>query len=173
MRAPLLPIIILAAVAVGGLLYLYGGPAFHKSYVNSSPTAPFVPQVQPGITVLASGDAPTVSQRVNYLITTNDQLTQLWQMLYTDSGQPVPNVDFNTNEVLALFDGSHSTGGYGIQLTSVDDSGGKRTVTITHFAPGDSCVPPGGATSPFIIVSVSKSSLPIDRIEQTVQNQCE
>lgn len=174
MKSPTtLPVIVFAAVVVGGLLYLYGGPAFHKSYVGQGPTAPFAPQMQSGLTMLASGDAPNVAERVNYRITTKDQLAQLWKMLYTDSGQPVPDVDFNTDEVLALFDGSHSTGGYGIQLTSVKDSGGQRTVTITHFVPGANCVPPGGISSPFIIVEVSKSSLPINRVEQTVANQCQ
>lgn len=172
-RASLLPIIIIASVAVGGLLYLYGGPSFHRPYVNTSPTAPFTPQPQAGLTTLASGDAPNVTDRVNYRITTDAQLTELWQMLYTDSGNPVPNVDFNKYEVLALFDGSHTTGGYGIQLTSLKDAGGTRTVVITHFIPGDSCVPPGGISSPFLLVEVPKSSLPIDRVEQTVANQCE
>lgn len=171
-NATTLPIIILAAVVVGGLLYLYGGPAFHKSYVNQSPTAAFTPQMQPGLTTLASGDAPNVTGRVNYRITTDAQLAQLWQMLYTDSGQHVPNVDFNTYDVFALFDGSHSRGGYGIQLTSVNDSITQRTVTITHFIPSDSCPSSGGISSPFVIVEVSKSSLPINRIEQTAVNQC-
>ena len=174
-RAAVLPFIILAAVVVGGLLYLYGGPAFHQTYTESGGTAgPTLPGEQSHFTVLAQGaDASGMDARVNYRIQSADQLVELWQMLYTDSGQPVPNVDFNTYEVLALFDGSHTTGGYGIELTSIVDSGGQRVVTITHIEPGDSCVPPGGVTSPFMIIQVPKSSLPITRIEKTQTNQCE
>jgi len=171
-RATALPFIIIAAVVVGGLLYLYGGPAFHQSYIQqgSTPTAPVVAPAS--LQVIAQGDAG-IGERVNYRITTADQMAELWQMIYTDSGQPVPNVDFSKYEVLALFDGSHTTGGFGIQLASIKDADGQRTVTINHLEPGDSCVPPGGVTSPFVMVRVVKTSLPINRVEQTITKQCE
>lgn len=173
-KATLLPVIILVAVAVGGLLYLYGGPSFHQSYLPSD-AASGPGSSQGGATVLAQGDeAAGMDGRVNYRITTPDQLAALWQMVYGQSGGPsVPNIDFNNNEVLALFDGSHSTGGYGIRLDSIKDKGGKRTVTITHVQPDDTCVPAGAATSPFVILEVSKSSLPISRIEQTATTPCQ
>lgn len=172
-RAALIPFIIIAAVVVGGLLYLYGGPAFHETY-QAAPSVPSVFSGAQTLTVLSEGqNAAGVDQRVNYRVTNADQFAALWQMIYTDDGQQAPAVDFAKYEVLALFDGSHSTGGYGIRLASVKDADGARTVTVVHTEPGDSCVPPGGSTSPFVIVQVPLSSLPISRIEQTVTTQCE
>lgn len=178
-RATLLPIIIIAAVAIGGLLYLYGGPDFHPGPASgtSQSQTPGTPNVPPSglhLNILAQGqNAPGIDQRVNYRVVNADQLSALWQIIYTDNGQAVPSVDFNRYEVLALFDGSHSTGGYGIQITGINDTNSQRVVSITHIEPGDSCVPSADLTSPFVIVQVQKSSLPISRVEKVFTTQCE
>lgn len=170
----MLPFIIVAAVVVGGLLYLYGGPAFHQTYTPTGGTPISFSPGQVTTTVLAEGvQAPNADERVNYRVTTADQLAALWQMIYTDNGQPVPSIDFSRYEVLAIFDGSHSTAGYSVHITSVKDTSSARVVTIVHTEPGDSCVPGGGGTSPFTIIQVSKSSLPISRVDQTVTTQCQ
>lgn len=170
-----MPFIIVAAVVVGGLLYLYGGPSFHQTYTNTvGNSTSLLPTGNANTTVLAQDvQAANVSERVNYRVTSEDQLAALWQMIYTDNGTPVPTIDFNEYEVLAIFDGSHSTAGYAIQVASVKDTSDARVVTIVHTVPGDSCVPAGGGTSPFTIIQVNKSPLPISRVDQTVTTQCQ
>lgn len=174
-KATVLPIIIIAAVVIGGLLYLYGGPAFHQTYTNTVGNSGSLLQTGgPNMTVLAQDvQAPNADERVNYRVTNEDQLAALWQMIYTDNGTPVPSIDFNKYEVLAVFDGSHSTAGYSVAVASVKDTSSARVVTIVHTEPGDSCVPGGGGTSPFVIIQVSKTSLPISRVDQTVTTQCQ
>lgn len=173
-RAAQLPFIIIAAVVIGGLIYLYGGPAFHQAYTDVGTTAPLIPNGQLTVTVLAQDtQAPNADERVNYRVTNEDQLAALWQMIYTDNGTPVPTIDFNKYEVLAVFDGSHSTAGYSVKVASVKDTSDARVVTIVHTEPGDSCVPGGGGTSPFVIIQVKKTPLPISRVDQTVTTQCQ
>ena len=124
--------------------------------------------------MLAQGqNAAGVNERVNYRIADAGQLNTLWQMVYTNDGPVVPDIDFSRKEVLALFDGSHSTGGYGIRLDGVHDKDGVRTINITHIEPGDSCVPAAGITSPFVIVEVPKTALPLSHDEVTQITECE
>jgi hypothetical protein len=181
-KAALLPVIIIGAVVVGGLLYLYGGPEFHPSQLptsvstdaSSQPSASQPLETKGDISILAQGqNADGVQQRVNYRITNADQLATLWELIYSSNGPAVPSVDFSKKEVLAVFDGTHTTSGFGVIVSGVHDADGVRTVSITHTAPGDSCVPGGGVTSPFMLVVVPKTSLPLSHDETTQVNECE
>jgi len=184
-KAAFLPVIIIGAVVVGGLLYLYGGPAFHPSALpttvsvdtSSQPTQPSESQpieTKGDISILAQGqNAVGIQQRVNYRITNADQLATLWNLIYSSDGPAVPSVDFSKKEVLAVFDGTHTTSGFGILVSGVHDADGVRTVSITHDEPGDSCVPGGGVTSPFMLVVVPKTSLPLSHDETTQVRECE
>lgn len=173
-KSLVLPLIIIASVAIGGLFYLYGGPAFHQTLTTTAGgTNPAEPQGNGSFMVIGQGQqAPGIDERVNYRITNGDDLTALWQMLYAASGTSVPAVDFSQYEVLAVFDGSHSTGGYGVQVNSVADKDGKRIVDITHFEPGDSCQPAGQSTSPFVLVKVKRTDLVVDHVEHVVTREC-
>jgi hypothetical protein len=177
MRASLLlPFIVLTAVVVGGLFFLYGGPAFHQSSIPSSGQAPDgtpAEKPNPDFTVLGQGqNANSIDQRVNYRITNADELTAIWELVYGTGGASVPIVDFGRQEVLALFDGSHSTGGYGIALTKIEDMDGTRMITITHTEPGERCITTTSITSPFVLVAVKKSSLPLSHTENTETTEC-
>ncbi len=100
----------------------------------------------------------SITERKNYRITSMDELDALWTLVHgTDA--PPGGVDFSTQEVLAVFDGTHSSGGYDITVEEVTDTGGKRMVRILHSAPADGCATTDAITSPFSLVILSKSSL--------------
>jgi hypothetical protein len=173
-KAVLLPIIVLAATAVGGLLFLYGGAAFHptlsqsgkENNTNSSSVKGIVSVLEEGTT------AASFDQRENYRITDAEQFSALWQMLYTDNGPVLPNIDFSKYEVLAVFDGSHTSGGYGIKITNITDANGTRSISVVHTKPGDSCVTSNVVTSPFVIVQVNATTLPLTHVDETQTTQC-
>lgn len=173
-KAVALPFIVIAAVVIGGLLYLFGGPSFHPDLSVTNPvTAPVKVSGNASTLVLGQGtSAKGLDQRVNYRITNVEQLTTLWQMVYANNGPALPIVDFSKYEVLAVFDGSHTSGGYGVQVKSIEDTGGNRTIHILHTSPGDSCTTTSAVSSPFVIVQVSASPLPVTHIDDMEMNQC-
>lgn len=172
----LLPLIVGLAVVIGGLLYLFGSAPFQRSSLPSD-----TPANQSGsqgknsesFTVLAKGqNAGSIDQRVNYRITDPDQFTMLWEMIYTVNGPSVPVIDFENQEVLALFDGSHSTGGYAISVTGIDDKGGRRVIMIERTEPGENCSTTNAATNPFILVTVPSTELTFDHEDTVKTTEC-
>jgi hypothetical protein len=164
---------LIVAIAVGlGTLLFYFGPTSLQSDVNNALATNGITNVQ--FTILAQGnDAASVSARTNYRITNNDEFTALWAMIYGNNGTPqIPTVDFTKYEVLAIFDGSHSSGGYGITVQSVSEQNGTRTVTIIHRAPGTNCTSPSTATSPFELVQVPATTLPLAHQDDMSTTTC-
>lgn len=113
----------------------------------------------------------SITERKNYRIKNQDELEELWKMLH-GTGAPA-NIDFDTSEVIAVFDGTHATGGYSISIESITDNpGGARAVAIVHAEPGTSCLTSDGITSPFQIVVLPKSASPLTHEDRTTVNEC-
>ena len=133
-------------VVVGAFLYFYSPESggFHDS--GSVP-----------YTVLTNGqNAVNVDTEINYRISSAEEFDALWSLIHGTDRPSMPAVDFEQNDVLAVFDGSHSTGGYSIRVTEVIDAELTRTVHITHIRPGDDCMTASGQTSPYELVVVPK-----------------
>jgi hypothetical protein len=151
---------IVAAIILGATIFLYG-PTSLQSDITTSLQANAVTKVP--FTVLAEGtDAAATTDRTNYWIQSNNELTALWSIAYGDLDGPVqPRVDFSKYEVLAVFDGTHSTGGYALTIQSVTDTDTQREVVINHVALGDTCTIPQNSTSPFEIIEVPTTTFPL------------
>lgn len=108
--------------------------------------------------MLASGSQSTLSKPTNYVITSSEQLEQLWKLIRTNA--PPPTVDFTKNDILAVFAGEVPTEGYAIAVSRVEDST-TRMVFIELAKPGISCVLAKSPTRPYQIVAVPKTSLPL------------
>lgn len=148
-----------AAIFLGAWLYFSG------TGTNTSAT-------QSGFTVLEKGmQSGSLTSRANYRIKSKEELDALWNLVY-GSGGPAAAVDFTKEEVLAVFDGSHSSGGYDITVDSVKDEGGVRKIHITHTIPGEGCAVSSAITSPYQIVVVPRSSLPLSRTDATATADC-
>jgi len=160
---------IILAIGIGGYLYLYGTPDTPQSI--SAPQAPFSGE-DPFVVLAEGSDAGTLTRRTNYRITTDEQFVELWGLIYGQGAPAIPQVNFSQYEVFALFDGSHSTGGYRVAVTRVEDKDGQRLVYLTREEPGEACAVASSITSPFQVVRVSKTSLPIIREESIVVNEC-
>lgn len=109
--------------------------------------------------VLAQGSyARGIDTERNYRISSEEEFNELWKMIHGTDAPPRPSVDFGNQEVLAVFDGSHSTSGYAIEVESVVDDRLTRVVHITHKEPGASCMTAFAESSPFVLVAVPKVS---------------
>jgi hypothetical protein len=155
--------VIVAAIAVGAVLFFFGPPAFH-TLPNSSGNVSF--------TLLKEGtNALSMSDRANYEIQNQEQLKELWGYV---QGNPdsVPSIDFTKQEVLAVFDGTHSTGGYHIDISKITEANGTRTVQVVRTAPGANCTSNQGLTGPYQVVIVPASTLPLTHVDTSVTQDC-
>ena len=116
-------------------------------------------------TELASGSQSEITTRTNYRIQNQEQLAALWAAAHGESGADAPQIDFDKHEVIAVFDGSHATGGYSIRVLTIEDRGVSRVISIEHIAPDPECSVASVQTSPFQFVTVPKmrSNMVIER----------
>jgi hypothetical protein len=166
---------IVVSVSLGGLFYLYGGQSLHQvlpaeaTKINFSPTN----ETDGSFEIVGKGDTAGWSdKRVNYQIRDKQVFTSMWQMVYGIDTTPVPNVDFDEYEVLAIFDASHSTSGYSLRVNTVQDVEWKRIVDITYIKPGDSCNVSGSSSSPYEFIKVKRSNLVLTHVDQTETKDC-
>lgn len=89
----------------------------------------------------------------NEVIKSQDELNALYAELnLTD----VPEIDFQANNVVALFMGQRNTGGFSISIGAVTLTDGLATVQIIETAPQDMATM--AITEPYCIAKISKSN---------------
>jgi hypothetical protein len=118
---------------------------------------------------LAHGTQSEVSERANYIITSTEQLRALWRLLDTPS--KVPTVDFEKSDVVAVFMGDQPTTGYDIKISAVEDSE-ERTVFLSLAIPGTNCFAGQALTSPYQIIEVPKTALPMGHKDEENVTRC-
>lgn len=157
MRNTLITIgLVLLAAVVGIFIYLSGrGQDLQKESLPAVATAQ-VPATVVSFTKLAHGTHSTITTRVNYSITSTDQLGKLWKMIDATSTPPV--VDFKIQTVVAVFAGQKSTAGYSIAVSKIEDSE-SRMVSVTLASPEGACSAKKSATAPYEIIVVPSTAL--------------
>jgi hypothetical protein len=146
--------VVLVALIIGVVVFFSGRgsvPTNTSSVVASTqPSAVIVP-----FTEITSGSKSTVATRVNYVITSTDELNKLWKMI--DATGTPPAIDFKTRAVIAVFAGKESTSS--IAVAKIEDTDA-RMVSITIAKPDSTCTKQSSA-SPYEIVAVPITSLPL------------
>jgi hypothetical protein len=120
-------------------------------------------------TELASGDQSTVTRRVNYLITSPEELTKLWGMITTEVEQPT--IDFENRQVIAVFAGEEPTAGHTIRVTRVRD-GDSRQVEVLLTSPGGSCILAEELTQPYYVIELPKTELALTHTNTATTTSC-
>jgi hypothetical protein len=147
--------IALVALVIGVVVFLsgHGGvPDTSSAVANTQPSA----AVSVPFTEITRGSKSTVTTRVNYFITSADQLSKLWKMIDATGTPPV--IDFNTHAVLAVFAGKESTSS--ITVAKIEDTS-TRMVSVAIAKPDSACAKKPLATSVYEIVAVPTTSLPL------------
>jgi hypothetical protein len=135
---------------------------------NPVPNEPTATTLVPVIE-LAKGTQSTVTQRRNYVINSNAELSALWKLI--DEQAPHPTVNFETSSVVAVFSGTKPTAGHSITVTKIADSD-RRMVTVTLQGPDSTCFLAEFLTAPYQIIEVPKTSLPYTHQDETVKDTC-
>lgn len=168
--------IIIAAILVGAGLYLYGPAELREAPpVEQADAAPVLIEEGAGpveFSVLAEGPRASLPARKNYAVYDAEEFVRLWALAYGDDVPPLPGVDFDTHYVIGAFAGEKPTGGYGIDITGVEDSGNVRTVSMTLSRPGQGCIVTQAATSPFQFIVLPITDREHEREEREEVSSC-
>src|SRR3990167_7882573 len=138
--------ILLAIVVGAGLWWFFANPR-----TASAPDTSLGTPVE--FSVLEEGAQSNVIERKNYLARTPEALEELWKMVHGEEAE-VPVVDFSTSEVIGVFQGQKSTGGYAIKVEKVLDSETARTLYLTLYEPASGCPVAQALTTPFEIITL-------------------
>lgn len=75
---------------------------------------------------------------------------------------PVPSVDWGTDMVLCIALGARPTGGYGIEIESIERQGDRLVVDAIEKKPAPDAIEPQVVTHPYVFVTTPRSA---DRVE--------
>lgn len=149
MRETLVVVVVAVLAALVGLLTFV--------FVNNSAVSPAEGEVAPVVfRELAQGDQSSVERRVNYLVYSDAQLAQLWEMV--GAVDAPPQVDFTRHTVIGIFSGKQPTAGYKIAVDRITDTDA-RYVSIITSRPGVSCLAAQTITQPYQVIVVPKTPL--------------
>ena len=84
--------------------------------------------------------------------------TKVWSMLST---APVPEVDFNSSQVLAVFLGQRPTGGYRVEIMEAKETEKALVVSFREIPQPSGKAPAPEKTAPYALKLVPRSSLPV------------
>ena len=146
------PVIIgtaLLAIALGVLVFLSDRDRNFQSNPSTDTLESSVSSKTISFTRLAYGSRSSVATRVNYLITSADQLKDLWKL--TDATSTPPAVDFKTHAVIAVFAGEKPSDGYAVAVSKIEDSE-KRMVSVALTSPDDTCATKRSTVAPYEIL---------------------
>jgi len=158
-----------AAVIVLGVTFLLYSPQYFPSDLPLTTTDTEASAVAVSFTPLMQGTQSKVTRQVNYLITSSDALHELWEMV--DATTTLPKIDFKTHAVVAVFAGEQPTTGYKIAVAEIEDSSA-RHVSITLTKPDSTCMVGQALTTPYEIVVVPTTSLPLTHEDNAITTDC-
>ncbi len=111
-----------------------------------------------------------MTERVNYLITSPDELTALWESISATT--PPPPIDFTTQAVLAIFAGESSDASVSVAKITDALGIGQRLVSIAITKPDVFCTAEAEDLSPYAIVAVSATSLSLTHEDIVTTASC-
>lgn len=140
--------------------YLTGGSHEIATIPKEAATAAVVQAVPSSVsfTEIAHGWKSTVEEPTNYVLTSPDQLAEVWKMLGTKDAPP--QVDFSRQAVIAVFAGQTSDPKATIAVTQITDST-DRHVVVTITDAGVSCTGTCPLGAPYQLIVVPATALPL------------
>jgi len=119
---------------------------------------------------IQKGTQSGYTERASLVIKDQAEWEKVWNLHTSNLDQipHVPEVDFNTDMVIAVFRGEFSTSGYSTEITDITESKDRIDVTVTETDETKGMVL-DVLTYPFHIVKVNKSDLPVNFIYKHVK----
>jgi len=97
-----------------------------------------------------------------YLVIENSgEWEKVWLLARGSEAYPIPEVDFSSHAVIAVFMGGRSSGGYHISIERITNVGNKIIVSVKETYPGRGIIVTDAFTSPHHIIKVERVQKPI------------
>ena len=136
-------------------------PPSEDPVLEQEPTPPsseaFVDQELP-LETISKGYYSGHEEEKNYILKDNTEWTNLWSIVHSNrSPEPeLPSINFNSEIVIAVFQGTRSTGGYSIEVTKIIEKESTVAVFIKKTEPSPGGVTTQALTSPYHIIKTKK-----------------
>lgn len=112
--------------------------------------------------VIAQGSQAAPAEQASYQLITNDaQLTEAWSRAYGTRLDlpPLPDVDFRREAILAVFQATKPTGGYGIEIQSISVQQRDIYVDVREITPAPGSITTQALTTPWVLVRVLRGDI--------------
>lgn len=86
---------------------------------------------------------------------------------------PLLEIDLSKYIILSASTGFHSSGGWSIKISKIEEYENKINVKVTITAPGKDCSVTTATTNPYTIISIEKTDKPINFNTETVTTSCQ
>jgi len=107
------------------------------------------------------------------LVTSDADWQRVWHLV--GGGRPAPEVNFNTQAALVVFQGRQPTGGYSVEVAGVRRTSTEIAVRINERRPASGDITTQVVTSPFVAVSIPRppagSTVRLDAGEEPAAEQ--
>ncbi|HEQ99016.1 MAG TPA: protease complex subunit PrcB family protein [candidate division Zixibacteria bacterium] len=123
--------------------------------------------------LLASGAQSGITEPVDLIIESEQQLDSIWQKHYSylSINPEPPDIDFDEEIVIGVFRGEQPTTGYWVRLDSVYVAGDEQIIALTANAgPSEDRIVLQVVTQPFLIAAVAKTGKDI-KLDFTIEEQ--
>jgi hypothetical protein len=111
---------------------------------------------------IARGSNSGYQSASQMVIKNSEQWIDCWQQhtSNTEPPPPVPRVDFTRYSIVAVFAGEQPTGGYSVEILSVETSGSptqeQLAITVQHLQPGAGDFVTEALTYPYHIIRIPR-----------------
>jgi hypothetical protein len=111
-----------------------------------------------GFETISQGCCCGIGERENYVVDSQNEWTELWNRTFSDRLPPVeaPVIDFSKYTVIAVYQGTHGTGGYSIEVTLIVRGFVRATVYVVESSPGSGAFVTQALTQPYHIVKTPR-----------------
>lgn len=115
-----------------------------------------------------------LDEKENIVIKDRESWNELWGRAHAgnDAGLVMPEIDFNSQMIVAVAMGEKQTGGYRTQITKITDKKDSVKIYVAETSPGEKCFTAEAVSRPYHIVKMEKSDKKVEfNFRQTV-NSC-
>lgn len=163
--------ICLAAIVVGGALYMYGPDVLRENPLKESGASVLGADLaeEVSFSVLVEGQDSQITERKNFAAYSSEDFQDLWTRAFGESAPALPSVNFDESYVIGVFAGQKPSGGHSIAVSRVIDENGVRNVAIAITRPGAECVTSQALTSPYQFIVVPFSDRPLAKTDQELE----
>ena len=113
-------------------------------------------------------------ERANRVIRDQADFQAFWNNLHghIDPTPAIPDVDFESEMVIAVVLGQRSSGGFSVAVDAIVRSGNSVGVRVKEEAPGANCVTPAVISSPFHVVKLERVTSEFSFVDEREVTTC-